>query len=101
VKKPRADWMALLEANDVPFAPVHNIEDVLDDPQVKHLETFRRLQHPTEGALTAIRRPVYIDGGRDGSDLPAPTLGEHTDQVLKELGYDDAAIAQMRKSKAI
>jgi len=101
VKKPRADWMALLEANDVPFAPVHNIEDVLDDPQVKHLETFRTLQHPTEGALTAIRRPVHIDGGRDGSDLPAPTLGEHTDQVLKELGYDDAAIAQMRKSKAI
>lgn len=100
-KKPRAEWTMLLEANDVPFAPVHKIEDVLDDPQVKHLETFRTLHHPTEGALTAIRRPVHIDGARDGSDLPAPTLGEHTVQILQELGYDDAAIADMGAAKAI
>lgn len=101
IGKPRAEWMTLLEANDVPFAPVHNIEDVLDDPQVKHLETFRTLHHPTEGALTAIRRPVHIDGERDGSDLPAPTLGQHTAEVLSELGYDEAAIAAMREAKAI
>jgi formyl-CoA transferase len=101
VTKSRAEWMSLLEANDVPFAPVHNIEDVLDDVQVKHLQTFRTMQHPTEGGITAIRRPVHIDGGRDGSDLPAPTLGEHTEEVLKELGYDDAAIADMRAMKAI
>jgi crotonobetainyl-CoA:carnitine CoA-transferase CaiB-like acyl-CoA transferase len=100
-KKPRSEWMTLLETNDVPFAPVHNIADVIEDPQVKHLEIFRTLRHPTEGALTAIRRPVHIDGGRDGSDLPAPTLGEHTEKVLAELGYDDAAIAEMRNAKAI
>jgi crotonobetainyl-CoA:carnitine CoA-transferase CaiB-like acyl-CoA transferase len=99
--KPRAEWMTLLETNDVPFAPVHNIEDVIDDVQVKHLKTFRTLQHPSEGALTAIRRPVQIDGGRDGSDLPAPTLGEHTEAVLKELGYDDAAIGDLRNRKVI
>ena len=93
--------MTLLEANDVPFAPVHNIPEVIDDPQVKHLETFRTLKHPTEGDITAIRRPVRIDGGRDGSDLPAPTFGEHTDVVLKELGYADADIASLRKSKVI
>src|SRR6185312_16292299 len=75
VTKPRSEWMTLLEQNDVPFAPVHNIPDVLDDPQVKHLQTFRTLKHPTQGDITAIRRPVRIDGGRDGSDLPAPTFG--------------------------
>jgi crotonobetainyl-CoA:carnitine CoA-transferase CaiB-like acyl-CoA transferase len=101
VTKPRAGWMTLLETNDVPFAPVHNISEVIDDPQVKHLETFRTLKHPTEGSITAIRRPVRIDGGRDGSDLPAPTFGEHTDMVLKELGYADTDIAGLRKSRVI
>ena len=100
-QKPRAEWMTLLETNDVPFAPVHNIPDVIDDPQVKHLETFRTLTHATEGAVTAIRRPVRIDGGRDGSDLPAPTLGQHTMTVLQELGYDEAEIVTLRAAKVI
>ena len=99
--KSRADWMALLEQNDVPFAPVHNIPDVIADPQVHHLQTFRTLKHPTEGEITAIRRPVRIDGGRDGSDLPAPKLGEHTASVLKELGYENAAIDTLRATKVI
>lgn len=99
--KPRTEWMALLEANDVPFAPVHNISEVTDDRQVRHLETLRTLRHPTEGRITALRRPVRIDQERDGSDLAAPTLGEHTDMVLKQLGYDDADIAKMRSSKVI
>ena len=99
--KPRAEWMALLELNDVPFAPVHDIPDVIDDPQIRHLETFRTLRHPTEGEIVSIRRPIRIDGGRDGSDLPAPTLGQHTGEVLLELGYDDTAIAKMRNAKVI
>jgi crotonobetainyl-CoA:carnitine CoA-transferase CaiB-like acyl-CoA transferase len=93
--------MARLEVNDVPFAPVHSIPDVIDDPQVKHLETFRALRHPTEGTITAIRRPVRIDGRRDGSDLPPPTLGEHTEAVLTELGYDAEQIAELRRVKTI
>jgi formyl-CoA transferase len=100
-RKPRAEWMTLLETHDVPFAPVHNIPDVIDDPQVRHLETFRTLKHPTEGDISAIRRPIRIDGGRDGSDLPAPTLGEHTDAVLHELGYDESEIKKLRTAAAI
>jgi len=101
MKKPRAELMALLEQNDVPFAPVHTIPDVIDDPQVRHLETFRTLKHPTEGDITAIRRPITIDGARDGTDLPPPTLGEHTGAVLNELGYDMTAIEQLRAAAVI
>ena len=100
-QRPRAEWMTLLEQNDVPFAPVHNIPDVIDDPQVRHLETFHTLKHPTEGDITAIRRPVRIDGSHDGSDLPAPTLGEHTADVLQELGYDGAQLVELRAAKVI
>ena len=100
-RKPRAEWMVLLEENDVPFAPVHTIPEVIDDPQVRHLGTFRTLRHPTEGPITAIRRPALIDGERDTTDLAAPTLGEHTGAVLAELGYDETAISKLRDAKVI
>ena len=101
VTRDRAAWMALLEAQDVPFAPIHSIPEVIADPQVQHLETFRTLRHPTLGDLLTIRRPVRIDGGRDGSDLAAPVLGEHTDAVLAELGFSEADIASKRAAKII
>ena len=82
-------------------APVHNIPDVINDPQVKHLETFRILRHPKEGEIVTIKRPVRIDGGRDATDRPAPVLGEHTGEVLSELGYDGPAILKLRKASII
>jgi crotonobetainyl-CoA:carnitine CoA-transferase CaiB-like acyl-CoA transferase len=99
--KPRAHWMNVLEANDVPFAPVNSLADVLDDPQVRHLRTFYQQRHPTEGEITAIHRPVLIDGGRDERALPAPTLGEHTAAVLAELGYDESEIGKLRSASVI
>jgi len=99
--KPRAHWMRVLEENDVPFAPVNGLADVLDDPQVRHLGTFYRQHHPTEGEITAIHRPVLIDGEREERALPAPTLGEHTAAVLAELGYDDNEIAALRAASVI
>ncbi len=100
-RKPRAHWMNVLEQNDVPFAPVQSLPDVLDDPQVRHLNTFYRQHHPTEGEITAIHRPVLIDGERDERALAAPTLGEHTDEVLAELGYDEGQIAKLRAASVI
>ncbi|MGA7490385.1 MAG: CaiB/BaiF CoA-transferase family protein [Xanthobacteraceae bacterium] len=100
-RKPRAHWMNLLEQNDVPFAPVQSLQEVLDDPQVRHLGTFYRQDHPTEGEITAIHRPVLIDGGRDERALPAPALGEHTDEVLAELGYDEDQIAKLQAASVI
>jgi crotonobetainyl-CoA:carnitine CoA-transferase CaiB-like acyl-CoA transferase len=99
--KPRIHWMNVLEANDVPFAPVNDLADVLDDPQVRHLQTFYKQRHPTEGEITAIHRPVLIDGARAERALPAPTLGEHTDAVLAELGYDESEIAALRAASVV
>jgi crotonobetainyl-CoA:carnitine CoA-transferase CaiB-like acyl-CoA transferase len=99
--KSRAHWMSVLEANDVPFAPVQSLPDVLEDPQVRHLGTFYKQQHASEGEITAIHRPVLIDGAREERALPAPTLGEHTDEVLAELGYDKDEIAKLRAASVI
>jgi crotonobetainyl-CoA:carnitine CoA-transferase CaiB-like acyl-CoA transferase len=81
----RLYWMTKLERADVPFAPIQTVADVLEDPQIKHLDTFYEQVHPTEGPLTLIRRPVRIDGSRDVASMPPPTLGEHTSTILAEL----------------
>jgi crotonobetainyl-CoA:carnitine CoA-transferase CaiB-like acyl-CoA transferase len=81
-REERLHWMTKLERADVPFAPVQTVAEVIEDPQIKHLGTFYEEVHPTEGPLTLVRRPVLIDGSRDISSLPPPTLGEHTLEVL-------------------
>ncbi len=84
----RSYWIAELERADVPFAPVQTITEVLQDPQIEHLGTFYEQTHPTEGPLTLIHRPVWIDGRRDAASRPPPTLGEHTSDVLAEISAE-------------
>ena len=98
---PRLHWMTVLEAADVPFAPINSLPEVLEDPQVRHLGTFYRQQHPTEGEVVAIHAPVHIDGRREERAQAAPTLGEHTDAVLAELGYDHERIAALRSAAVV
>lgn len=88
--RPRSEWLKRFSHHDVPFAPVYDVTEVMDDQQVKHLGTFCKLEHPTQGSLTAIRRPVWLDGTRDDQPLRAPpALGEHTDEILRECGLFD------------
>ena len=87
--RPRADVIARLEATDVPFAPVHTLADALDDPQVAALGTKAVLRHPREGDMVTIACPVLADGARPRARMAAPpTLGEHTAELLAELGED-------------
>jgi crotonobetainyl-CoA:carnitine CoA-transferase CaiB-like acyl-CoA transferase len=89
--QPCACWIDRLTEFTVPCAPVHNVGEVLTDPQVAHLDTFAALRHPQMGELTAIRRPVWFDGNRVDQPLNAPpSLGEHTESVLHRLGLSVA-----------
>lgn len=82
----RAQWVELLVAADVPVAPVYDVTEVFDDPQVRHLNSFVQLQHAQMGAVVAVRRPVWLDQGREDQPHRAPPmLGEHTDEVLGAL----------------
>ena len=92
-------WMALLETNDVPFAPVNDTAEVFADPQVKHLDPLCTVTHPTEGKVTGLRNPVLFDGAR--SDITAaPTLGEHNRSVLCEIGCSEEEILELEKNGA-
>ena len=99
--RPRAVWAARLEAQDVPFAPVLDVAEVIEDPQVKHLGTFYRVTHPTEGEVSGAYPPLRINSEPPGSIVPPPTLGEHTDAILAELGFDAARTAELKAQKVV
>ena len=80
----RKAWCDRLAAHDVPFAPVNNVPEVMADPQVRHLQAFYKVVHPERGELTAIHRPVRINGQRGPTDKAAPTLGEHSENIRRE-----------------
>ncbi len=90
LQRPRAEWCRRLEAEDVPYAPIWNVPEVLADPQVRHLQTFYQMQHEKQGAVTGIQRPVLIDGERGPNRLAAPMLGEHTAAIFAEFNLADA-----------
>jgi crotonobetainyl-CoA:carnitine CoA-transferase CaiB-like acyl-CoA transferase len=94
---PRAHWLPLLEANDVPFAPERRLEDLADDPQVQHLGMFYDAQHPQMGRVRAAHRAVRFDGDNRSDFRPPPTLGEHSQEVLREAGFADADIAALAR----
>jgi crotonobetainyl-CoA:carnitine CoA-transferase CaiB-like acyl-CoA transferase len=91
-----AHWAGLIEAAGVPCAPINTIPMVLEEPQVKHREMLRRLPHPTAGSVPQIVSPIrYAEAVLD-YDRPPPLLGQHTDDVLRELGLaaDDKIASQ-------
>jgi len=93
----RDEWVRRLEEAVVPFAPENELQDLEDDPQIRHLDVFYEIDHPRHGRLKAPRRPISIDGSRDTAPKPPPEVGEHTDTILKEFGVSADEIASLRE----
>ena len=88
-RRTRDDWCARLLAEDVPHAPMYDTREALDDPQARHLELTASAVHPVMGLFRTVRSPVSFDGERALDVRPPPTLGEHSDEIRREL--DSAA----------
>jgi crotonobetainyl-CoA:carnitine CoA-transferase CaiB-like acyl-CoA transferase len=84
----RDDLLAKLEAQGVPAGPINNLEQVFNDPQVKHrgMQLALPSQAAKNGVIPGVRTPIVIDGWKAASERPAPLLGEHTAEVLREIG---------------
>ena len=83
--RPRAEWCRRLEAQDVPYAPMYDTSEALQDPQAKHLQLEIQGTHPTLGKWTTVRSPVSFDGVRPTDVVPPPMLGEHNEEIRSSL----------------
>jgi formyl-CoA transferase/CoA:oxalate CoA-transferase len=86
----RDDWLAVLGEAGVPCGAVNSLTEALADPQVAHNELLASVEHPTLGTLTTVGLPLHLDGERLPIRSAPPALGEHTEQVLAELGLSSA-----------
>ncbi len=94
-EQPRAHWIARFQGADVPYAPVNDIAEAMNDPQVLALGTAQRMVHPREGEVVSIECPVVIDGGRARSvNVAPPVVGEHTAELCAELGIDPKSLSK-------
>jgi CoA:oxalate CoA-transferase len=95
-KRSRGEWLAVLEAAEVPAGPINDIPTIVEDPQVS---ARAMIKHVGNGAF--VGQPIRFSTYPDASEQPAPALGEHTEAVLGELGYSAEEIAAMRAAGAI
>jgi len=93
--KTRGEWLKILEAHDVPAAPLYDVAEVLDDPQVKHLGLIEEVEHPQAGKLKFVGGPVRFDSLAKDKTEPPPLVGEHSERILRELGHNDTAIKDL------
>ena len=99
--KTSAEWIEILNGAGVPCGPINSIDQVFADPQVKHLNITRHVAHKVLGDVEVIGQAVELSRTPWGVHSPTPEAGEHTEEVLRGLGYGAAEIADLRARKVI
>jgi formyl-CoA transferase len=97
-RKTKAEWISLLEAANVPCGPINNFEEVFDNEQVKARGVQINVPHPTAGNMKLVASPMRLSETPVELRMAPPTLGQHTDEILRErLNLDPQAIAALQE----
>jgi crotonobetainyl-CoA:carnitine CoA-transferase CaiB-like acyl-CoA transferase len=98
--KTTAEWIEILAKADIPAGPMHTLESLVEDEHLADAGFFCEVDHPVEGRIIDMQFPNRFSAGDRRDYIPAPLKGGDSITILREIGYDDAAIDDMVKSKA-
>jgi crotonobetainyl-CoA:carnitine CoA-transferase CaiB-like acyl-CoA transferase len=90
------EWIELLHAYDVPVARSNTVAEAFRDPQLEHRRMLQWIDHPREGRIPQLGFPIKLSGTPAEIREPPPTLGQHTDAILEDLGFDARAVERLR-----
>ena len=101
IKHTRAHWTQKLEEVEVPCGPINTVPEALTDPQIQHRQMLREIPHPVTGLVPQVMTPFHFGKAQIRTDQAPPMLGEHTDEILAELGCTADRIAELRKNAVV
>jgi crotonobetainyl-CoA:carnitine CoA-transferase CaiB-like acyl-CoA transferase len=99
--KASAEWIERINEAGVPCGPIYKMDEVFADPQVRHIGIAQPVEHPKLGRIDLVGQAVTLSRTPSKLKTATPERGEHTDAVLREIGYDGDAIAALRAKKVI
>ena len=99
--KSTSDWIAILNDDGVPCGPIYSIDEMFADPQIRHLQISQSVINSQSTEIPVLTQPLSLSRTPSTLDKAAPLIGEHTDKILNELGYEQSEVNHLRDNKHI